>query len=105
VDVSVSRCYNILNVLLVFSFELLNVRNLVAQERMSNYILLFIEKRREKPMAKKAVYSDVYLFTGTGIYKGLCSLQWNKVFLHFMAGNKKFFSIRLDTIKREKEYV
>jgi len=56
-------------------------------------------------MAKKAVYSDVYLFTGTGIYKGLCSLQWNKVFLHFMAGNKKFFSIRLDTIKREKEYV
>ena len=31
-DVSVSRCYNILNVLLVFSFELLNVRNLVAQE-------------------------------------------------------------------------
>lgn len=53
-------------------------------------------------MAKKAVYSNVYLFTRIGIYKGLCSLQWNKVFLHFMAGNKKFFSIKLDKIKKER---
>lgn len=56
-------------------------------------------------MVKKRQYTNVYIFTESGIFHSMCQIQWNKIFIHFMAGNRRFFSIRLDTVKKEKENV
>lgn len=53
-------------------------------------------------MARKTTYQQVYLFVDDSIFTGLIGLQWNRTFLHFMSGNKRFFSIRLDTVKKER---
>lgn len=57
-------------------------------------------------MAKKSKdLSRIYLLSDDFAVLALCNTAWNRVFLHIMSDRKKILSIRLDLIKKERNYV